>query len=136
MTSIVDRYFSFHGALARLPFFVRNIHLGLAASVLVVLSVPLFGAGNALLWWAGVAVVTFTLVALIYGALSMIVRRLHDIGLSGYHAIWVAGAELGWTALSYGPPAVVWLSLPLLGIQVWLLFYPGKRKPIASQAST
>jgi len=128
MTAIAEWYFSFHGALARLPFFVRSIRLGIAISVLIIMSVPLFGSGLTLLWYAGVGVVIIALAALACGTLSLIVRRLHDIGLSGYHVIWVVAAQLGWTALSYGPPQVILLGLPLLGICLWLLFYPGKRQ--------
>jgi uncharacterized membrane protein YhaH (DUF805 family) len=49
------------------------------------LSVPLFSFGGTLLWCAGVAVVIIALAVLVCGTVSMIVRRLHDIGLSGYH---------------------------------------------------
>jgi uncharacterized membrane protein YhaH (DUF805 family) len=57
--------------------------------------------------------------------LSLAVRRLHDLGLSGYHAIWVEAADFGATVLSYGPPRMLLLALPLAAINLWLLLWPG-----------
>jgi uncharacterized membrane protein YhaH (DUF805 family) len=61
--------------------------------------------------------------------ISLIIRRLHDLGLSGYHAIWVGAAETVWAPLSYGPPKVMLAGLPFAAVGVWLLFWPGNRGP-------
>jgi len=54
---------------------------------------------------------------------------LHDLGLSGYHAIWVSAAQTIWVPLSYGPPEVMLAGLPLAAVGLWLLFWPGNRGP-------
>jgi uncharacterized membrane protein YhaH (DUF805 family) len=125
MTSQLEHYFSFHGRLARLPFFVRDIYLGIVGGLLFFASIPLFSNGSSVLWWAAVVVLVVATVVLGVGSVSLIVRRLHDLGLSGYHAVWVGAAELGWMVLSYGPNYALLLGLPLLAISLWLLLYPG-----------
>ncbi len=127
MSAIVDRYFSFHGRLARLPFFIRSIYLSIASTLLLIASIPLFSSGSGVLWWAGLAVVIGAIAIPAVGEISLTVRRLHDIGLSGYHAVWVGAADAAGTVLSYGKTDVaIYLSLPLLAIGLWLLFWPGE----------
>jgi uncharacterized membrane protein YhaH (DUF805 family) len=78
-------------------------------------------------WWVGIPIVIASLALLAVGSVSLTVRRLHDLGLSGYHAIWVGAAQAAWAPLSYGPPQVILAGLPLAAIGVWLLFWPGNR---------
>ena len=125
MAGLLDRYFSFRGRLPRLPFFVRDFYLGIVAIVVFVATIPLFSNGSSVLWWLAVVILAAMVVTLSVSTISLIVRRLHDLGLSGYHALWVGAAELGWTVLSYGPDYALFLGLPLLAISLWLLFYPG-----------
>ena len=125
---LLERYFSFNGRLARLPFFVRGIYISIAAFVPWVVSIPLFASGSRVLWWMGLAVLVASIAAIASSSASLTVRRLHDLGLSGYHAIWVGAAELGWTALSYGPEYAILLGLPLFTIGLWLLLYPGNAR--------
>ena len=127
MTGVLDRYYSFHGRLARLPFFIRNFYLGIAASVLFMVSIPLFANGG-FWWWLGILYVIALLAFLGVGVASLMVRRLHDLGLSGYHAIWVAAAQSIWTVLSYAPPKVMLLGLPLFAICFWVTFWPGNKE--------
>ncbi len=123
--TLLERYFSFDGRLARLPFLIRGVYLTIAAFVPFVASIVLFANGSRVLWWAGLAVVIVSIAAFGVSSTSLTVRRLHDLGLSGYHAIWVGAAELGWTVLSYGPDYAILIGLPLLAIGLWLVFYPG-----------
>ncbi len=126
MSRILDRYFSFHGRLARLPFFARGIYVGVLAAAFSMVSIPLFSRGGAW-WWLGILVVIAAGAFLVVGVASLLVRRLHDLGLSGYHAIWVGAAQAGWSVLSYGPPQVMLAGLPLAAIGLWLTFWPGNR---------
>jgi uncharacterized membrane protein YhaH (DUF805 family) len=126
MTRLVERYLSFDGRLARLPFFIRSIYLGIATAAVAVMAVPLFAAGG-IWWWLGLLDVIACLAFFALSSVSLIVRRLHDLDLSGYHAIWVGAAEAGWGVLSNGPPRVMFLGLPLGAIGFWLLFWPGNR---------
>jgi uncharacterized membrane protein YhaH (DUF805 family) len=125
MAKLLQRYLSFDGRLARLPFFIRNIYLGVAVTVIFVVAIPLFAAGG-IYWWLGMLDVMAGIALFAVGETSLMVRRLHDLGLCGYHAIWVGAAEAGWIVLSYGPPRVMFLGLPLAAICLWLLFWPGR----------
>src|SRR6476661_5272414 len=110
MRAFVERYFSFEGRLPRLPFFIRNIYLSIAAGVLIIASIPLFSNGAAILWWLGIALLAVTMVAFAVSFITLMVRRLHDLGLSGYHAIWVGATQIISTALSYGSDLAVLAS--------------------------
>ncbi|MCC7347481.1 MAG: DUF805 domain-containing protein [Variibacter sp.] len=122
---LIEAYLSFEGRLARIPFFVRSMYLGIVFGVLLVPSVMLISAGG-LLWYAGVALIGFMIVLVLVSQVSLIVRRLHDMGLSGYHAIWIGAAEVLTTALSYGNDMAVLMSLPFLLVSLWLVFWPGR----------
>ena len=127
MARFLQRYLSFEGRLARLPFFIRGIYLGIAAIVVFLVSIPLFINGG-IWWWLGIFAVIAWFALLGVGSVSLIVRRLHDLGLSGYHAIWVVAAQSIWTVLSYAPPKVMLLGLPLFAICFWVTFWPGNKE--------
>src|SRR5581483_602948 len=128
MANIMDRYLSFEGRLARLPFFGRGVFLSAIAGAFAMASIPFFSR-EGLWWWLGILIVAAAFVLLSVGDVSLVIRRLHDLGLSGYHAIWVFAAEAIWAPLSYGPPEVMLAGLPLAGVGLWLLFWPGNRGP-------
>ena len=127
MTDRIARYFTFDGRLPRLPFFIRNIYVSLAAAVLIIASIPLFSQGSRVLWWLGIVFLVCAMTACAVSLVSLMVRRLHDLGLSGYHAIWVGVAQIFSTALSYGSDLAVLASLPLALIGLWLTFWPGQK---------
>jgi uncharacterized membrane protein YhaH (DUF805 family) len=51
MSELLERYLSFRGRLARLPFFLRELSLNITAAVITFASIPLFASGSRLLWW-------------------------------------------------------------------------------------
>jgi uncharacterized membrane protein YhaH (DUF805 family) len=51
------RYFSFDGRLARLPFCIRIIYLGIASWLLFLIGIPLFSSGTRLGYWSGLIIV-------------------------------------------------------------------------------
>lgn len=127
MSAIIERYFSFDGRLARVPFFIRGIYLSIAVTVLFIPSIPLFANGSRVLWWCGLALLIGVIAVAVVSEISLTVRRLHDLGLSGYHAIWVGAADVVGSVLSYdNSNLALYLSLPLLAIGLWLLFWPGQ----------
>jgi uncharacterized membrane protein YhaH (DUF805 family) len=125
MIKVIERYLSFQGRLARLPYFARGFGLGIGAAVIFMLSIPLFSSGSVLGYGAGIAVVIAALALLFMGSISLTVRRLHDFGLSGYHAVWVFAAQLGGAVLSHVSTTAAVFSLPLAAVCLWLLFWPG-----------
>jgi uncharacterized membrane protein YhaH (DUF805 family) len=128
MTRVLERYLSFYGRLGRLPFFIRNIYLYIAEKVLLAASLLLLINGG-LWWWLGTLVVACCVALVCVGNASLIARRLHDVGWSGYHTIWVVAAQIGGSAAqSYESPKGLLLGLPLFAIGLWLLFWPGNAK--------
>jgi uncharacterized membrane protein YhaH (DUF805 family) len=94
-------FFSFAGRLGRLGFLLRGMALGITTGVLLVVGFTLFLHGA--LWWLGILITVIALVALVVGYTLLVVRRLHDVNFSGYHAIWVVPIGLFGTLL----PAVL-----------------------------
>ena len=125
MDAIFEKYFSIHGRLARLPYFTRGLQLGILASVLFFPSIPLFTSGNDLLWWAGLLLVAVSMIVVAVSGVSLTVRRLHDIGMSGYHAIWIVPTLV--VPASGRTPLLV--LVPLIAISLWLTFWPGEKIP-------
>jgi len=123
MSERLDRYLSFRGRLAPLPFFLRELSPNITAAVITFASIPLFASGSRVLRWAGLFVPLASLVLLAMGTISLIVRRFHDLNLSGYHAIWFAAVEVTWVAITYGPPEAILLAarsnLFLAGTVAW-----------------
>jgi uncharacterized membrane protein YhaH (DUF805 family) len=72
-------------------------------------------------------VVIAALALLAIGIASLTVRRLHDLGWSGYHAIWVATAQSNWAFLVHAPLKTYVLGLPLAAIAIWIAAWPGNR---------
>jgi uncharacterized membrane protein YhaH (DUF805 family) len=127
MKALLDRYFSFDGRLARLRFFARNIALGIGPGVLFIASLPLFSTDTQLGFWAGVLLVIAGFALFAVGLASLTVRRLHDLGLSGYHAIWAVAAQAGLVVLPYASPAKSLFAVPLAAVWLWISFWPGSR---------
>jgi uncharacterized membrane protein YhaH (DUF805 family) len=123
--TLLARYLSFHGRLARVPYFVRSVYLGIAASVIFVAGIALFSSGSDLLWWMGLLCVIACFALIIVGSLSLVARRLHDLGWSGYHAIWMGAADVILKVASYGSLKALLFGLPLTAIGLWLVFWPG-----------
>jgi len=121
----MNRYFSFHGRLARMDFFISSVYASIALLILIVASIPLFSNGSRTLWWAGLGELIISVAIVGAATVSLIVRRLHDLGLAGYHVIWVGAAQLGWTVLSYQSDYLLLAGLPFFAICLWLIFCPG-----------
>jgi uncharacterized membrane protein YhaH (DUF805 family) len=85
-------FFSFRGRLGRLGFLLRGMTLGITTGVLLVVGFTLFLHGA--LWWLGLLIAIVALATLLVGYASLVVRRLHDMNFSGYHAIWVVLVEI------------------------------------------
>ena len=89
---LFNLFFSFTGRLGRLGFILRGMALGIVAGTLFAVGASLFLQGK--LWWLGLLIGTVAVAVLIVGYTSLVVRRLHDMNFSGYHAIWVAPVQL------------------------------------------
>ena len=69
----------------------------------------------------------------LWSCVALTVKRLHDLGLSGLHAIWANGSFAVILALvgyfgDDAPDALkAMIGLALLAINVWLIFMHGQR---------
>jgi uncharacterized membrane protein YhaH (DUF805 family) len=81
-------FFTFEGRIGRLSYLLRGMGLGIATGSLSFIGFTLFLHG--VLWWLGILISIAALAALVASLASLVVRRLHDMNFSGYHAIWVA----------------------------------------------
>jgi uncharacterized membrane protein YhaH (DUF805 family) len=115
--------FKFRGRLPRLGFFRDAVWLGFIVGVFAVLGTQSLiqgGAGSIFgpIWLAVGAL-------LIWGGIALTIRRLHDIGLSGVHVIWIWLVNVAATSFIAVSPVLSLLSSFLaLGVALWLLFAP------------
>jgi uncharacterized membrane protein YhaH (DUF805 family) len=91
-TELRDLFFSLRGRLGRLGFLLRGMALGITTGVLFVVGFTLFLHGA--LWWLGLLIAIIAVATLLVCYASLVVRRLHDMNFSGYHAIWVVPVEI------------------------------------------
>ena len=109
----------------RIPVQLRLfVAIAIALALISLPAIPLFSSGNRLLWWCGLLLVILCGVILMAGVISLVVRRLHDLGLAGYHAIWVIPPLF---IQSEGREA--YLAIPLIALSAWLTFWPGQKAP-------
>lgn len=73
-------------------FLLRGMALGITTGVLFVVGFTLFLHGA--LWWLGLLITIIAVATLLVCYASLVVRRLHDMNFSGYHAIWVVPVEI------------------------------------------
>jgi uncharacterized membrane protein YhaH (DUF805 family) len=130
-------FFSFAGRLGRLGFLLRGMALGITTGVLLAVGFTLFLYGA--LWWLGLPIAVIAFAALVVGYASLVVRRLHDMNFSGYHAIWVVsvqlvcmlvlpvliGADVDISGISAIDPA---FNLVTVAIGTWLLLSSGTKE--------
>ena len=120
--SLTGALFSFNGRLARLPFF------GYCA--LLLFFCFLVGAGavgiRAETREGGAAlgvVLLAVLVGVISCGLSLTIKRLHDMGLAGTHAIWIYGNVAG---VALAPSLSILFDLAVGGVFLWLCLAAGQ----------
>jgi uncharacterized membrane protein YhaH (DUF805 family) len=121
--SFTEALFGFNGRLARLPFFGYCVLL-LFFCVLVGAGAPVIRAETR----EGGAVLGLVLLAILVGVIScglaLIIKRLHDMGLAGTHAIWVYGLNVASVALT--PGLSVLTDLAVAGVFLWLCLGAGQ----------
>jgi len=124
-----DILFSFKGRIGRLTYFGYSMLIWIILSIVggihkLVMASQSGIVGNALPWW--VTFLTFQAVG--YWCLyALQAKRLHDLGFSGLHLIWIS-------AVWVGTMVMVWLSpvLAVIGglfglcVSLWLYLAPGQ----------
>ena len=69
--------------------------------------------------------------AYIYGTVNLAAKRLHDLGMSGWHLAWIYavsffGTMMGMTQSTFGSIVYLITLLVSAGIGFWLLLMPGQ----------
>lgn len=126
MDEFIEKYFSISGRLSQLPYFTRGLQIAILVTLLSLPSIWLFSSGSDLLWWAGLFFAAVCGIILVAGSASLVVRRLHDLGLSGYHAIWIIPL-LAIPATN----SETYFAIPLIALSAWLTFWPGQKRRTA-----
>jgi len=126
-------FFSLKGRIARMPFLIGMIVMTVLIVILDVVDAVLASdmTTTSGMVFSSLLVALYALVS--YCGLTLMVKRLHDLGHSGWY---VAGAFLltfganflMLTPLSERSAAIAWLvlSLPFLGLLLWLFFAKGE----------
>jgi uncharacterized membrane protein YhaH (DUF805 family) len=87
--------FGFQGRLARLPFFGYSILVFFLLGVSIIAGGAMIGVdsggGGAVL---GGLVIFAAIIGGIWAGLALTIKRLHDMGLAGTHAIWIYGLNV------------------------------------------
>lgn len=117
-------FFSFGGRMDRLSYFVN----GTIAVILINIGEFICNSmGETPV--SGILYFLFTLLYL-YRVTTIIVRRFHDFGKSGYAVIPIFALELASGFVPLLAPSLSWLGavggLVLFGISIYLLFNPGE----------
>lgn len=121
--------FTAQGRLARLPYFGYGVlvYLLLLATVLAGAGISA-AAGSDAGGIPGGLVIFAGVIAAIYAGTTILIRRLHDLGLSGRHAIWIMMLNVvSQVLLTAAPPLGLLLSIGAIGVTLWLLFAPGEK---------
>lgn len=129
------------GRIARLPYFLCGFApMTVFAIVMGVLLVTLFASvwpvqsqhgQPAIITLFFIVSVAVALGGYIYAIVNLMVKRLHDMGMSGFHVVWIMALNFvtSWFNYMDSPTGAVIHGIGILasfGIALWLLFTPGE----------
>lgn len=130
--------FSFRGRLGRLPYLgymLLAVAVGSSLAAAFALgAMYLHSQRGAMGIVIGLALLgALCILPMIWSAWAITAKRLHDMGLSAWHLIWVLGAPYAISVLALLAPnptielgLAVWYHIFTLGLLCWLLFWRGE----------
>lgn len=130
------KFFSFSGRVNRLAYFLRCLVLPgiyFVSMLIVYIIIWIVGPANAIFLVTPICILMYNmmLILLVVSSISLCVRRLHDINLSGlwYFAIVAAGVLCARFHNFYGSKSAAALSLSVVCLIMGLiiLFCPGTK---------
>jgi uncharacterized membrane protein YhaH (DUF805 family) len=126
IVALVHLLFGFDGRLGRRRFALGLVLALLLAAIPLGLGILASGPDQFMSILAGIVL---AVMILIWSLPALGTQRLHDLGLSGLHMVWVAGLALAaiWLDDPY-PLASLGLQILLGLITLGLLFIPGERE--------
>jgi uncharacterized membrane protein YhaH (DUF805 family) len=123
-----QKEFGFHGRIGRVTYFGFNVMNTVAGALVVTVAVAnMVRHNDQSSVMLSLALMAVTLIALMWSGLALLIKRLHDIGLAGTHAIWIylLGISSGAIA-AHSAMLGATLMLANLGVALWLLFQRGQ----------
>jgi uncharacterized membrane protein YhaH (DUF805 family) len=128
---MLSNIYSFSGRLGRLAYFgfsiLGTIIAGIPLTIGLIAIVKGRQDSDMVLLVVGIMLAVLGLVLLYWSIISLAVKRLHDLDLSGIHAAWIIfGPSLLAAILRTSAPGLEFVAgLLSLGLSLWLLFAPG-----------
>jgi uncharacterized membrane protein YhaH (DUF805 family) len=123
--SFSESLFRFEGRIARLPFFLYSLF------VLVIGCALLVGGGLHIFresYGFGALVIVCGAVWLSWTSIALTIKRLHDLGHTGQHLIWIALlGGLSEALIDISPGLSVLVSMVSVAVSLYLLFVPGNK---------
>jgi uncharacterized membrane protein YhaH (DUF805 family) len=122
--SFTHTVFDFDGRIGRFVYLLYTILSCLVTAVLVVAGLVLTRPGLTMI--VGILLVVAAAVSLIWVNLALTVKRLHDTGHSGAHAIWIALLGLLVVVSAFhGSVLALVPAAAIVGVFSWLVYAPG-----------
>ena len=134
-----ELFFSWHGGIARMRYFLASLTLAAASILLAVLitaiiAVVAVGTNSAELPVSNLHTALVLLPScglFLYSGTVLMIKRLHDIGLSGFHVLWIYGLGIMGSAFNNPSDGALFivgfiLSIVQLFAGLWLLLMPGQ----------
>ncbi|MBS3652595.1 DUF805 domain-containing protein [Pseudaminobacter sp. 19-2017] len=125
--------FSFNGRIARLRYLWWSIFAVLMVFVIDAIGFWIHLSDEDGTGWVGLLIIGVMSVIGFWMGLALTMKRLHDMGLAGVHAIWINGLGLGANPIvasappEYRPILSVIVLIFGIGVVCWLLFTPGQK---------
>jgi uncharacterized membrane protein YhaH (DUF805 family) len=118
--------FGFNGRIRRLTYLGYTVLYYAVGLLLIYLSVAAGKSGSV----AGeVILLVATTAGMIWVGLALTIKRLHDMALTGLHAIWIFLPNAAYGIRSLTPAQVKVLVFLNFGVIPWLAFTRGKDEP-------
>lgn len=123
--SFTHTVFDFYGRIGRFTYLLYTIMNWLVTAILIIAGLVLTRPGATLI--PGILLVVAAVVGLIWVNLALTVKRLHDTGHSGAHAMWIALLAVLAVALAFrNPRLAVVLAAVFAGVVGWLAYARGE----------
>lgn len=127
MMSLTDIFFRLEGRLGRLSYLGYSLLATLAAALLIVLGFGIISMNNPA-GALGLVPIFLGVMGLFWSHLALTVKRLHDIGLSGLHMVWIWGIDLLPGIFSAQPSLAMVLNVLSILVGLWVLLTPGEKR--------
>jgi len=122
--SFTHTVFDFDGRIGRFTYLLYSILNWLVTAVLIIVGLVLTKPGLTVI--PGILLVFAAMFSLTWVSLALTVKRLHDTGHSGAHALWIVLLAILAVATAFSNPVLAFVLLAaIVGTFCWLVYAPG-----------